>query len=101
MPRKIRELKADYSMVLQWEPEGKVFVVTVPELPGCRTHGSTYEEAVRQAHDAIATWIDGAREDGDPVPEPIFFPVHTARSWRGHAGSHPRSSHATAVYRSG
>ncbi len=48
-----------YSMIIQWEPEGGVFVVTVPELPGCRTHGSTYEEAVQQGQDAIETWLMG------------------------------------------
>ena len=32
-----------YSMVIEWEPQGRVFVVTVPELPGCRTHGVTYD----------------------------------------------------------
>lgn len=25
----------------------------VPELPGCKTHGKTYEEAVTQTQDAI------------------------------------------------
>ena len=28
-----------YSMSIEWEPVGAVFVVTVPELPGCRTQG--------------------------------------------------------------
>ena len=46
-----------YSMVIQWEPQGRVYVVTVPELPGCVTHGNTYEEAARQGMDAIDTWV--------------------------------------------
>jgi predicted RNase H-like HicB family nuclease len=46
-----------YSMILEWDARSGVFVVTVPELPGCRTHGRTYEEAVRQGQDAIATWL--------------------------------------------
>jgi hypothetical protein len=37
-----------YSMIIEWEPLGEVYVVTVPEFPGCRTHGATYEEAVAQ-----------------------------------------------------
>jgi predicted RNase H-like HicB family nuclease len=48
-----------YSMNIQWSEEDRVFVVTVPELPGCITHGRTYEEAVRQGQDAVATWIEG------------------------------------------
>jgi len=62
-----------YSMVIEWSDEDQVYIVTVPELPGCRTHGRTYEEAVRQGQDAIESWIDAARADGDLIPAP-----HTA-----------------------
>ncbi len=59
-----------YSMLIQWDKDDRIYVVTVPELPGCMTHGKTYEEAVRQGQDAIATWIDGSRDLGLPIPEP-------------------------------
>ncbi|HVC33199.1 MAG TPA: type II toxin-antitoxin system HicB family antitoxin [Chloroflexota bacterium] len=62
-----------YSMVIEWDPDDEVYVVTVPELPGCRTHGKTYEEAVRQGQDAIASWIDAARAWGHSIPEPRVF----------------------------
>ena len=50
-----------YSMVIEWEPVGGVFVVTIPELPGCQTHGATCAEAVRQGRDAMESWIDAMR----------------------------------------
>jgi predicted RNase H-like HicB family nuclease len=59
-----------YSMIIQWHPGDQIYVVTVPELPGCRTHGATYEEAVRQGQDAIASWIMVAQELERPVPPP-------------------------------
>jgi predicted RNase H-like HicB family nuclease len=59
-----------YSMNIQYDPIDHIYVVTVPELPGCRTHGKTYEEAVRQGRDAIASWIDDALASGDPIPPP-------------------------------
>lgn len=62
-----------YSMVIQWDPRGDIYVVTVPELEGCVTHGATYEEAVRQGQDAIATWLDIAREWGGPIPVPRTY----------------------------
>lgn len=62
-----------YSMILEWEPQGGVYVLTVPELPGCRTHGATREEAVKNGREVIELWIDSAREDGDPIPPPRFF----------------------------
>jgi predicted RNase H-like HicB family nuclease len=73
-------------MVIQWEPQGGVFVVTVPELPGCRTHGATYEEAVLQGKDAIESWLMGM--DPDRVPAPEFFdlegddPSAWQRAWK-------------------
>ena len=48
-----------YSMIIQWSVEDDVYIVTVPELPGCITHGATYEDAVKQGQDAIESWIDG------------------------------------------
>ena len=62
-----------YSMIFEWEPEGGVYVVTFPELPGCRTHGRTLAEAVAQARDALESWVDIAREDGNPLPAPRYF----------------------------
>jgi predicted RNase H-like HicB family nuclease len=59
-----------YSMIIQWSDEDQAFLVAVPELPGCITHGETYEEAVRQGQDAIESWIKVARELGRPVPPP-------------------------------
>jgi predicted RNase H-like HicB family nuclease len=59
-----------YTMIIQWDDDDKIFVVTVPELPGCRTHGRTYEEAVRQGKDAIEGWIYSAQQDGEPIPPP-------------------------------
>jgi predicted RNase H-like HicB family nuclease len=59
-----------YSMYIQWSEEDKAYIVTVPELPGCQTHGETYEEAVQQGKDAIASWIMVAEELVRPVPPP-------------------------------
>ena len=65
-----------YSMIIEWEPEGGVFVVRVPELPGCHTHGRTYVEAVGQGQDAIASWIDAARAWGTAIPAPRDYALN-------------------------
>ena len=62
-----------YSMILEWEPHDRIYIVTVPELPGCCTHGETLAEAVKQGRDAYESWIDVARELGRPVPAPKYF----------------------------
>ncbi len=56
---------------IRWDEKDRAYVAEVPELPGCATHGKTYEQAVRNAQDAIETWIEGARESKYAIPEPL------------------------------
>ncbi|QBQ54003.1 type II toxin-antitoxin system HicB family antitoxin [Nitrosococcus wardiae] len=44
--------------------------VEVPELPGCRADGSTYQEAVANAETVIQEWIETAQALGRAIPEP-------------------------------
>jgi predicted RNase H-like HicB family nuclease len=60
-------------MTIEWSDEDDAFIVTVPELPGCITHGATYAEAVQQGEDAIGSWLDAARAGGRPIPAPKLF----------------------------
>lgn len=69
-----------YSMILEWEPEGKVFIATVPELPGCRTHGHSYEEAVQRGQEAAEGWIEAMRHWDRPIPPPRYFALDTVES---------------------
>ena len=39
-------------------------------MGGCLAHGDTAEAALANAQQAIALWLDTAREFGDPIPEP-------------------------------
>jgi acyl-CoA reductase-like NAD-dependent aldehyde dehydrogenase/predicted RNase H-like HicB family nuclease len=61
------------SMVIEWSDEDDAYIVAVPELPGCVTHGATYAEAVRQGQDAIESWVDSALADGAPLPSPRIY----------------------------
>ena len=63
-------------MTIEWSDEDEAYVVTVPELPGCLTHGATYEAAARQGEDAIATWLETALAWGDPIPVPRVYAGH-------------------------
>lgn len=65
-----------YSMRLVWDPDDAIFVVTVPELPGCVTHGVTRAEAIARGENAIVMWLRAARHWGAPIPEPIVEDHH-------------------------
>jgi predicted RNase H-like HicB family nuclease len=59
-----------YEVIIYWSVDDKAFVAEVPELPGCAAHGTTQEEALANAQEAIALWVETAKEFGDPIPEP-------------------------------
>src|SRR5438876_787436 len=56
------------STIPEWDSRDDIFVATVPELSGCRAHGRTYEDAVQQGQDAIATWLTGEPRATGPAP---------------------------------
>jgi len=57
-------------MIIYWSKEDHSFIVEVPELPGCSSDGTTYEEAVINAIKVIEEWIETAEELGRDIPEP-------------------------------
>src|SRR5688572_20060345 len=59
-----------YGLHIYWSGDDDAFLAHVPDLPGCMVHGATPAEAAANAQDAIALWLDVARENGDPIPEP-------------------------------
>jgi predicted RNase H-like HicB family nuclease len=44
--------------------------VTVPDLPGCFSAGSTMEEALESAQEAVLTHVEGLLMDQEPIPTP-------------------------------
>ena len=50
--------------------------VTVPDLPGCFTAGSTIDEAIAMAQEAIELHLEGLIEEGQAVPRPHTIEEH-------------------------
>lgn len=61
---------ARYSIVIQWSEEDQAYLARAPELPGCITHGDTYEEALKNVKEVIELWIEDALAHGEAVPPP-------------------------------
>jgi predicted RNase H-like HicB family nuclease len=63
-----------YTMLIEWSDEDHAFLVTLPEwadrVNTPTTHGATYEEAVRNGHEALQDLIALAQERGQPIPAP-------------------------------
>lgn len=62
--------ESQYEIIIFWDKIDKIFVVDVPELPGCMAHGKSKKEAIENAEKAIDLWIKTAKEDGVQIPEP-------------------------------
>ena len=60
-----------YRIDITWSAEDSCFVVNVPELEGCMTHGKTLEESVINAREAIDGYIEGIKARNLPVPKPL------------------------------
>lgn len=71
--------------------EGGGYAIIFPNLPGCRSDGATPEEAIENGRDALASWLEVAREFGDKIPNPF-----SAASGR-FVQRVPRSLHAQLI----
>lgn len=58
-----------YAVVIERTPHN--YAAYVPDLPGCVSTGATEEEVIRRIREAIAFHLEGMREDGLPIPEPL------------------------------
>lgn len=59
-----------YEMIIYWSDVDNLFIVEVPELPGCMSDGVSYEDVIRNVEIAISEWIETAKSLGREIPEP-------------------------------
>jgi predicted RNase H-like HicB family nuclease len=59
-----------YEMIIYWSETDQAYLAEVPELAGCMADGATYREAVENAEQVIAQWLETTKELGRDIPEP-------------------------------
>lgn len=74
--------KVSYPAV--FEPSGNGYSVYFPDLPGCISYGESYEEAQKEASDALGLHLYGMEKDGDIIPEPSKNPEIDAETAPGY-----------------
>lgn len=63
-----------YSIVIRWSDEDQAFLVILPEFGAQpQTHGSSYEEAVMNAQEALDLLIETYQAEGWKLPEPMTY----------------------------
>jgi predicted RNase H-like HicB family nuclease len=58
-----------YSLTIERHDDG--FLAFFPALPGCNTWGITFQDAVKNAEEALTVYLDTLTEHGDPIPEEL------------------------------
>ncbi len=65
----------DYHINIFYSEEDEGYIADIPDLEACSTFGDSPEDALSQVQVAKATWIEAARAEGKPIPEPKYRPV--------------------------
>jgi predicted RNase H-like HicB family nuclease len=73
-----------YPVMIEQGTATRAYGVAVPDLHGCFSAGNTLDEALDEARDAIALWIDLALDEGRQVPGPSS--VEAVRQLPDYAG---------------
>ncbi len=60
--------------------DGTSYGVTVPDLPGCFSHGNSLDEAIESAKEAIDFHLEGLVEMGLEIPKPLTILDHRANA---------------------
>lgn len=68
----------NYAIIVYWSEEDHLWIAEAPDLNPCAAHGDTPEAAVAELRVAMQAWIEVARENGLPIPEPRFGPSSVA-----------------------
>jgi len=64
-----------YALVIHKDKHSD-YGVTVPDLPGCFSAGSTLDEAIAMAEEAIELHLAGLAEEGQAIPTPVSIERH-------------------------
>lgn len=59
-----------YPIAIEPGNEATAFGIVIPDLPGCFSAGDTLDEAMANAEEAVAAWIDATLDSGGAVPVP-------------------------------
>jgi predicted RNase H-like HicB family nuclease len=65
----------DYHINIFYSEENSGYIADIPDLVHCSAFGETPEVALEQALIAKNAWIEAAKADGKPVPQPKYRPA--------------------------
>ena len=65
----------DYHINIFYSVEDGGYIADIPDLEACSAFGKTPQDALNELEIAKAAWLEAARAEGKPIPEPRYRPV--------------------------
>lgn len=65
----------DYHINIFFSQEDEGYIADIPDLAMCSAFGRTPAEALAEVETAKQLWLEAARAEGKPIPEPTYRPV--------------------------
>lgn len=65
----------DYHINIFYSEDDEAYIADIPDLKYCSAHGATPQEALAEVLIARDAWLETAREEGLPIPQPKYRPA--------------------------
>jgi predicted RNase H-like HicB family nuclease len=65
----------DYHINIFFSQEDEGYIADIPDLAMCSAFGRTPAEALAEVETAKQLWLEAARAEHKPIPEPTYRPV--------------------------
>ncbi|MGK7882439.1 MAG: type II toxin-antitoxin system HicB family antitoxin [Crocosphaera sp.] len=65
----------DYHINIFYSEEDGGYIADIPDLKYCSAFGSSEEEALREVLKAKTVWLETAKAEAKPIPQPKYRPV--------------------------
>ena len=65
----------DFHINVFYSDEDEGYIADIPDLRFCSAFGTTPEEALHEVQIAKSLWIETAKEEHIPIPEPRYRPI--------------------------
>ena len=65
----------DYHINIFYSEEDDGYIADIPDLQACSAFGETPDDALREVEIAKKAWLDAAKAESKPIPEPRYRPA--------------------------
>jgi predicted RNase H-like HicB family nuclease len=65
----------DYHINIFYSEEDGGYIADIPDLPNCSAFGETPAEALAEVELAKEAWLEAARAEHRPIPQPQYRPA--------------------------